>query len=105
MRFRWTAVGGLLLFVLTAAAATMQGPDPHFHEDNSDPGPPQPAGQGDLALPHQNDPASPQPANKAALTGGITNTTTMDPLEEYCKEACEVGIGGAMCDCPEHPIG
>ena len=34
-----------------------------------------------------------------------TSTTTMDPLEEYCKEACEAGVGGPECDCPDHPIG
>ncbi|XP_063868546.1 uncharacterized protein LOC135104828 [Scylla paramamosain] len=34
-----------------------------------------------------------------------TSTTTMDPLDEYCKEACEAGVGGPECDCPDHPIG
>ncbi|MPC71229.1 hypothetical protein E2C01_065501 [Portunus trituberculatus] len=33
------------------------------------------------------------------------STTTMDPLDEYCKEACEAGVGGPECDCPDHPIG
>lgn len=34
-----------------------------------------------------------------------TSTTTLDPLAEYCKEACEAGVGGPECDCPDHPIG
>lgn len=37
--------------------------------------------------------------------GDTTSTTTMDPLAEYCKEACEAGVGGPECDCPDHPIG
>lgn len=32
-------------------------------------------------------------------------TTTLDPIDEYCKEACEAGVGGPECDCPDHPIG
>lgn len=47
------------------------------------------------------------PGNVKVAEGGTTTvtTTTMDPLEEYCKEACEVGVGGPECDCPDHPIG
>lgn len=34
-----------------------------------------------------------------------TTTTTLDPLTEFCKEACSAGVGGPECDCPDHPIG
>lgn len=34
-----------------------------------------------------------------------TTTTTMDPLDEFCQEACKAGVGGPECGCPDHPIG
>lgn len=119
MRSQWTAVGGLLLIAFTSAAVSVQDPAPSGNEDKSDPGLPQPADQNDPAPSRpddQNDlapsrpddqkyPGPPLPANEGAATGGIATTTTLDPLDEYCKEACEAGFGGAMCDCPEHPIG
>lgn len=47
------------------------------------------------------------PSSVKVAEGGTTivTTTTLDPLEEYCKEACEAGVGGPECDCPDHPIG
>jgi len=38
-------------------------------------------------------------------TTAKTTTTTLDPLTEFCKEACEEGVGGPECDCADHPIG
>lgn len=34
-----------------------------------------------------------------------TRSTTLSPIEEFCKEACEEGVGGPECDCADHPIG
>lgn len=42
---------------------------------------------------------------KAKVAEGENTTTTLDPWDEYCKEACQEGIAGDECDCPEHPIG
>ncbi|KAG7173711.1 hypothetical protein Hamer_G018000 [Homarus americanus] len=47
-------------------------------------------------------------SDTAKKTGSIRSavtTTTLDPFDEYCKEACEEGVGGPECDCPDHPIG
>ncbi|XP_042878566.1 uncharacterized protein LOC122257373 isoform X1 [Penaeus japonicus] len=38
-------------------------------------------------------------------TSVTVKTTTMNPIDEFCKEACEEGIGGPECDCADHPIG
>ncbi|KAK8400797.1 hypothetical protein O3P69_002530 [Scylla paramamosain] len=38
-------------------------------------------------------------------TTTTTTTTTMDPLDEFCHEACKAGVGGPECGCPDHPIG
>lgn len=35
----------------------------------------------------------------------VTTTTTMDPFEAFCQEACKEGVGGPECNCPGHPIG
>lgn len=88
---RWAAMGGLLLITLVAVAAA--------NPDASEPAPP-----------HANvriDSAPPQPAAENGVSNDPEDapTTTMDPLDEFCKEACEEGIGGNMCDCPDHPIG
>ncbi|TOF85785.1 hypothetical protein CGJ15_25600 [Vibrio parahaemolyticus] len=58
-------------------------------------------------------------AGDADAAGGTTNvisngedvatisstSTTLDPLEEFCREACKEGVGGPECDCPDHPFG
>lgn len=54
--------------------------------------------------------AAPSVLGNAKVAEGETTapnitTTTMDPWDEYCQEACEAGIGGPECDCPDHPIG
>ena len=33
------------------------------------------------------------------------STTTVDPIEIWCECACLDGVGGATCNCPDHPIG
>lgn len=32
-------------------------------------------------------------------------STTLSPIDEFCKEACEEGVGGPECNCADHPIG
>ena len=32
-------------------------------------------------------------------------TTTQDPFTEFCEVACEQGMAGPECNCPDHPIG
>lgn len=52
--------------------------------------------------------ASPNPSTNSTSSTGATRqptTTTMDPMEAFCQEACVEGYGGPECDCPEHPIG
>jgi len=50
-------------------------------------------------------PLPPTEPHQQPSTAKITTTTTMDPLTEFCKEACEEGVGGPECDCADHPIG
>ncbi|CAL4153023.1 unnamed protein product [Meganyctiphanes norvegica] len=35
----------------------------------------------------------------------VISGSTLDPWDEFCLEACEEGLAGPECDCPEHPIG
>lgn len=107
MRSRWPAVCGLLLFAFTVTATVDHGPVPPSHEDMTNPRPPQPADQNDPAAPRpddQNDSAPPRPADEGTVTADL-GTTTLDPFDEFCQDACVQGISGKVCDCPEHPIG
>lgn len=36
---------------------------------------------------------------------GASNSTTINPIEAFCKSACPSGYGGDTCDCADHPIG
>ena len=32
-------------------------------------------------------------------------STTLDAIVEFCQEACQIGVGGPECNCPNHPVG
>lgn len=48
---------------------------------------------------------SQNPTSVQTFTTQSPNSTTDSILQEYCKDACEEGVGGPECDCPDHPIG
>lgn len=76
-------------------------PEPSRPDDHNDPAPSHLEDQNDPAPYNpddQNYPGPPQAANMGAVTGSTATTTTLGPLEEYCKEACAEGIGGSICD-------
>ena len=80
MKYRWMAMGSLLFVTYTAAAASAI----------RDPVPPRPDARIDTNM---------------TTTATATTTTTMDPMDEFCSEACKAGVGGPECGCPQHPIG
>ncbi|CAL4226106.1 unnamed protein product [Meganyctiphanes norvegica] len=42
------------------------------------------------------------PLTENPISSTATTSTTLDPWEEFCKEACEEGWASQECDCPDH---
>ena len=43
--------------------------------------------------------------DQGAVTTTVVPTTTKDPMEVFCENACKEGMAGPECGCPGHPIG
>ena len=62
---------------------------------------------------HQERPSRPNLGYEESVDSvGSTNsagngsvTTTQDPMEVFCKEACQEGLAGDECDCADHILG